>query len=489
MKRVLLAGFKQETSSFNPTPTLYEDFVIQRGDELIDELSGTDTEFAAAFDTFSGQVEVVPTYAACSVTSGGPVATPDLDRLIAELVDAVRPHTDVDGAYIVFHGAMAGADEHDPEGYVLTQIRQLLGDVPIAISLDMHGILTDRLEQQADVITAFHTYPHIDQYQTGERAARNLLRLLDGNVKPTKARIKLPMLVRGDELITATGIFGEAIGDCQKIEASAGGLAACILIGNPFTDVPDLRTNVLVITDNDTECAHREAERLARFMWRHRERLIAPLKSVDEAIAIAAATDGLTVFSDAADATSSGAPGDSNGILKGLLASDYTGTALLPLVDAPAVARAFEAGVGATFTTPLGGTLDTGRHTPVETKVYVKALADGRFLYEDGTEARAGRTAVLVAGNLSVLTTENPVSIMGRRVFECHGLNPLDFDLVVCKSPNGFRTHYEAMAAAIVPVDVPGATSANLKSLPYQLCTRPTFPLDEDVAPPFDEDE
>ncbi len=483
MKRVLLAGFKQETSSFNPTPTHYDDFIIQRGDQLTRDLSNTDTEFAAAFDTFANQAQVIPTYAACSITSGGPVATPDLDRLIDELVDAVRPHADADGAYIVFHGAMAGADEVDPEGRVLARVRQLLGDKPIVISLDLHGILTDRLVENADVINAFHTYPHIDQYDTGARAARNLLRLLDG-AKPAKARIKLPMLVRGDELITATGLFGEAIRTCQAIEASEGGLAASVLIGNPFTDVPDLRSNTLVYTDGDPQRAQQEAEELARFMWHNRQRLIAPLKSVEEAIAIAAATDGLTVFSDAADATSSGAPGDGNGILKGLLASDYPGKALLPLVDAPAVARAFAAGVGATFTTPLGATLDTERHTPVETEVYVKALADGDFLYEDATQARAGQTAVLVAGNATVLITSRPVNIMGRRVFECHGLNPQDFDVVVCKSPNGFRAHYESIAAAIVPVDVPGATSANLKSLPFQHCARPTFPLDADVPPP-----
>ena len=488
MKRVLLAGFKQETSSFNPTPTHYQDFIIQRGDELIRDLAGTDTEFAAALDIFANQVEVVPTYAACSVSSGGPVAPPDLDRLIDELVDSVRPHTDVDGAYIVFHGAMAGADEADPEGRVLAQVRQLLADKPIVISLDMHGILTDRLEENADVINVFHTYPHIDQYNTGERAATNLLRLLDG-AKPTKTRIKLPMLVRGDELITATGIFGEAIRNCQALEAAPGGLAASVLIGNPFTDVPDLRSNALVYTDNDPQRAQQEAENLARFMWHNRQHLIAPLKSIEEAIAIATATDGLTVFSDAADATSSGAPGDGNTILKGFLSSDYPGKVLLPLVDAPAAARAFAAGVGATFTTPLGGTLDTERHTPVEAEVYVKALFDGDFLYEDATQARAGQTAVLIVGNVTVLTTQRPVNIMGRRVFECHGLNPQHFDVVVCKSPNGFRTHYEAIAAAIVPVDAPGSTSANIKSLPFQHCARPTFPLDDNVPPPIGVEE
>ena len=70
----------------------------------------------------------------------------------------------------------------------------------------------------------------------------------------------------------------------------------------------------------------------------------------------------------------------------------------------------------------------------------------------------------------------------GRKVFEARGLNPVDFDLCICKSPNGFRTYFQDIAAAIVPVDVPGSTSANLKSLPFEHVTRPVYPLDGDAT-------
>jgi microcystin degradation protein MlrC len=42
----------------------------------------------------------------------------------------------------------------------------------------------------------------------------------------------------------------------------------------------------------------------------------------------------VTVFSDAADATASGASGDSNKILEALLEHGFSGRALLPVVDA-----------------------------------------------------------------------------------------------------------------------------------------------------------
>ena len=74
--------------------------------------------------------------------------------------------------------------------------------VKIVISLDLHGILTDRILRQVDGFAAYWTYPHVDFADTGSRAARLLLKLLDGDVRPTTARVVIPALVRGDELIT-----------------------------------------------------------------------------------------------------------------------------------------------------------------------------------------------------------------------------------------------------------------------------------------------
>jgi microcystin degradation protein MlrC len=486
-RRVLIAELKQETSTFNPAPTCYYDFRIMDGPDVITSYRSTKTEISGAIDVFEadGRIELVPTLAAASV-SGGPIVTADLDRLLGEFAEAVSEHRDVDAAYICLHGAMAGEDEDDPEGRVLTDIRSILGDSPIVVSLDLHAVITDRMVDAADILVPFHTYPHVDQYETGERAARNLIRLLDGTVKPTTARVKLPMLVRGDELITATGRFGEAIRMCQAVEDSAAGLAAGVIIGNAFTDVPALQTNVLVTTNNDPAAADREAERIGRFMWENRELFQADLTSLDDAIATALDSQGLVVFSDAADATASGASGDSNAILKGLLAARFPKRALVPIVDAPAVAAAFDVGVGEVLDVPLGGTRDPGRFQPVTVKARVKSLHDGDFAYEDGTAAEAGMVAVLVSGTIHILATERSVYVVGRRVFQAHGLEPADFDLVVVKSPNGFRTWYESIASKIVPVDVPGSTSANLKSLPFQHCVRPIFPLDDSVPSPFD---
>ena len=79
---------------------------------------------------------------------------------------------------------MVSEGEEDPEGFLLQESRKILGEaIPIVTSLDMHGILTDRMVKHSDAIVVFHTYPHIDFYETGERAAKLLLKILDDGVK------------------------------------------------------------------------------------------------------------------------------------------------------------------------------------------------------------------------------------------------------------------------------------------------------------------
>lgn len=269
-KRILIGELEQETATFNPSPTDLAMFRVSVGAALLSEYAGTRTQLGAALDLLGARedVAIVPTYAASSV-SGGPIPTDDLDHLIAALTGALAEAAaagPVDGVYLSLHGAMAGVTENDPEGRLLTGVRELLGQsVPLVVSLDLHAVLTDTMVTQADVIVPFHTYPHVDQYETGARAVACLLRMLDDpTVRPVMVKIPLPMLVRGDELITgrvptvdasvaggwshteAIGEFGNAIRMCQEIEGAEDGLAAGVLIGNAFTDVKDLKTNVLV---------------------------------------------------------------------------------------------------------------------------------------------------------------------------------------------------------------------------------------------------
>src|SRR5205823_97927 len=160
--RLLIAECKQEVSSFNPVPSRYEDFVVSRGAEILPRHQGGQSEIAGALSVFAGRpgLELVPTYSARAITSGGTLLAADFDRIAAEFLEALRAAPPVDACYFSLHGAMAAENEEDPEGFLLAEARKILGErVPLVISLDLHGILTDRMLEHSDAVVVYHTYP------------------------------------------------------------------------------------------------------------------------------------------------------------------------------------------------------------------------------------------------------------------------------------------------------------------------------------------
>ena len=481
MTRILITECKQEVSSFNPVASHYDDFVTYRGSQHLDYHRTVRDEVGGALAVLdAADIELVPAFGARAMTSGGTLAHADFEKLAGDFLDSVSQAGSVDAAYFCLHGAMSAEQESDPEGFLLQQSREILGDaVPIIVSLDLHGILTDRMLRYSDAVVVYHTYPHVDFYETGQRAARLLMRIVQDGVRPVTARVKIPALVRGDELITETGLFGSCIRQAQQIEAQPWGLSAGMLIGNPFTDVPELRSNSLVVTDGDEDVAQQQAVALAELFWQHHEQMQVPLMSLTESVRLAHETAGTTILMDAADATSSGASGDSNAILRELIASEYQGRALLPIVDPPAVERALQAGIGGTIHTTLGGALDPVRFPPLERECLVRLLSDGSFLSESFRQPwNSGPTAVLQSGALTVVASTHPVSLYDRSFFLAHGQNPQHFELVVVKSPHCEPHMFADWCDRLVNVDAPGATSANVRGLGHVVCERPIFPLD-----------
>ncbi len=488
MPRILIAECKQEVSTFNPAPSHYEDFRVVTGAALLEHHRGVHEEVGGAISVLdaAAHVELAPSFGASSNTSGGVLTADSFRRLhwdYSSAITTVLADGNLDGAYICLHGAMQAAGENDPEGALLAEARRLLGEqIPIVVSLDIHGILTDRMLELADAVVPYHTYPHVDFYETGARAAQLLLRILNEGARPVTARVKIPVLVRGDELITETGAVGACIRQAQEIEASADGLSAGVMWGNPFTDVPELRTNSVVVMDGDEETARSHALNLAQRFWSHHEKMQVPLTSLEDAIREAKSVTGTVVMMDAADATSSGASGDSNAILREALEQNYDSTLLVPLVDPAAVEMAFQAGVGGQFRTPLGGAVDPARFEPLQLDVQVRSLSDGRFRSESFSRPwDSGPTAVMTSGKVTMIVGTRAVSLFDRSWFWANGQDPSRFDMVIVKSPHCEPHMFADWCAKLINVDTPGSTSANLPSLGHTICERPIIPLDAGV--------
>ena len=92
MPKILIAECKQEVSSFNPVPSSYADFDILFGADLLDFHHGLKSEIGGALDVFAeqGDIELIPTYSARAITSGGTLAADSFHRIGEEFLAAVR---------------------------------------------------------------------------------------------------------------------------------------------------------------------------------------------------------------------------------------------------------------------------------------------------------------------------------------------------------------------------------------------------------------
>lgn len=482
----------QESNTFSPVYTRYDDFTPVFGKAVLERHRGKLTEMGGFLNILdNADVEVAPVCAAWAITANRLLA-PDLARLLAEFEAGLRK-AKPDALLLAMHGAQTAEGEDDVEGRVLTIARAVLGpDKPIVLSLDLHANITQRMVANATAIVGYHTYPHVDMFEVGQKSARLMLRILSGESKPTMAMRKLPLIIPAENSQTYRGPMSKLIQAAQALEASGKAEAVSIFPVQPWMDIAEMGCAVVAVTNNNARAAQKHADTLAARLWKTKKDYEVKLHSVQDALAAAEQIEGgPVVLAESSDSTGSGSPGDSTGVLKHLVKAKLSGPAAIFLVDPPGVAQAFEAGVGATVKMSIGGAFDKKNSKPVAVKAYVRLLSDGRWTarargYNTGITTAMGRAAVLEVGMVQILVAERSSMTVDPALFESHGIDPAYCKIVVVKSPNGFRAAYEPIAKGIFLVDTPGVSTANFARLPFKRIPRPIYPLDAETPAPED---
>ena len=197
MTRVVLAMMKHETNTFSPVPTDLPRFSKGEerpleGAEILAAYRGTGSCTAGFIDVAEAEgAEIVPSIAASAAPSG-PVETGAYEYICDAILKSVAGGCDA--VLLDLHGAMVTERHEDGEGELLVRIREVAPEVPIGVTLDMHTNLYPAMVEHADVIAGYQTYPHIDYFETGVRAARPIFAMLRGEARPVAAWGNRPML-------------------------------------------------------------------------------------------------------------------------------------------------------------------------------------------------------------------------------------------------------------------------------------------------------
>ena len=488
--RIAVGQLWQETNTFNPAPTTradFEAFGVVRGAELIERMADTNElgGFIQSLRAWPEQPDVVG-LVRLPAWPGGLATAATFAWLRDELTDALRQSLPVDAVLLALHGSLAADGTPDVEGAILDAVRALIGTkTPLVATLDLHANVTERMVRAADALVLYHTAPHIDVFETGQRGAAVLRRIL-GGARPVVAFQKLPLVVPVERANTQDpeSISYGIRETLQSWEGDPRVLAAGLATVQPWLDIPDLGAAVVVVTDGDAELARARCAEMAAFVWDRRRDYLSELASVEEGVRIAfAEPNGLVVLGDGADATTSGSPGDGNHLLREMLKYDWPRPALVTLVDPELVTGAAERGVGAEFSALLGGKRDHRFSTPLPAVVHIKKLFDARFVMT-GHLARnmpidMGPSAVLKIANVHIVVTSRSGPHFSPLLFQTAGIDPFAAQLLVAKSPCGFRAAYQGRAKKMVVVRTSGCAPSDFWRYPFHQIPRPLWPWDE----------
>lgn len=474
-KVVAVGSIMHESNSFNPAQTGLQDFdYVELGSSITGRWAAGNTEVAGFI---AGGVEAgfdlrptIYTHA----TPKGAVTREAFEKLTAELIAKIKAIPDLDAVFLALHGAMYAEDYPQGDEEIVRRVRKAIGPkMPLVVTNDFHANISPETGKLCDVLVVYKQNPHLDTKDRGLQAASILRRWLAGEIKPTQAVVKPPILFN----IVFQNTYAEpfkhltqASIDLEKSNPKV--LAASVTGGYQYNDCPWIGPAIVVVTDNDQALAEREAQRLSDMMWATRDQIKLNLPDSAAAVrdAMRAPKFPVSLF-DIGDNVGGGSAGDSTFLLDELLKQKAEGWVVV-LYEPEALAAAMKSGIDGPFDMLVGGKSDDAHGKPVRVKGKVRSLHAGRYIEPAIRHGGArywdnGHTAVIEAEgstpdmlNLLVLTGKRAFPMSLHQIVSV-GVYPERQKILVAKGTVAPRAAYEPVSAQIVLVDTPGATSVN----------------------------
>ncbi len=490
-KHILIAGFKHETNTFSVLPTdldAYRARCLCYGDEILAVFADTNSEISGFLDVCATHDWIPVPSVVADASPSGVVTREAFDTISARILADATSGNGVDGVLLQLHGAMVAEHAADGEGYLLRVLREALGpSVPIGVTLDLHGNVTEDMARYADVIVSYRTYPHVDQREIATECAMLIGKTLDGKLHPVCHVRRPPMLTGLDHgRTTAPGPMRNALQQAHALTKSANIHSVSVMAGFSPADIPDAGPSAVIVADRAYTNASGAADEIVSHIWQTRNVSTVDLQSTEQAITIAKANGkpgAPVVIADFADNPGGGGYGDSTRLLRALIESGLSRVGYSALYDPESAATCHQAGQGAKIELSLGGKVDQLFGPPVNVEARVLKLTDGRFSLEGPMQAGVpidmGPSALIDIAGVQVVIASRRYQNFDQMYFKSFGVDLSTLAVIAVKSAQHFRAAYGDMASEVVVVDDGnGITTEDLCARHYGNLRRPIFPLD-----------
>ncbi len=476
--KIGVASFMHETCTFCPRSTGIEEFEYYGAPYQGDEVLTSNSYIHGFVDRVNeydkaNMVGLTSPRRAKGGSSGSWISQEAFDKYTKAMKEDIKENGPFDAIFISLHGAMAVEDIPKPEAEIIRRLREEAGDIPIFVTLDLHGNEDHELSDAADAVFIVKRYPHYDTYLQGERAGRALINTLQDRYKPVMATRKpgiiTPSVYQGTSVSPAMEIMERA----RRWEAREPSAYVSVAFGFAYADVPDVGATVMVVTNNDTALANKIANDMNDYIWRVREEFAGKkLPKTKEGVAqsIQAANEGKTpvIIADHSDRT-----GNSTHIMEELIKQGAENFCIATIADKKAIDYMKENNMkaGDQINIDIGGYADKYAGNPVKIEGELEYF--GKYRHFD-------KTAVIKFGqNNRVIVTPQLHQVTTPRIFETLDIDLDELDIISLKSRVHFRRGFvqTGIAGAVFEIDAPGLGPADLTQIDYENIPEDIYPL------------
>lgn len=479
------SALSHETSKFSPIPTnlqSYRDAYL-----YLPPVNGRDDGMSDALDEFKwGKLLKARGHEAAFGPLGSampslPTNARDYATIKDALVGSLKAAMPVDAVAMFLHGAQVAEGVDDVEGDLLKAVREIVGpDVPVGVSFDLHGNISDAMMENATILLGCLEYPHIDFGLRAEEIVDLLERTALGEINPVMVRQRVPML---GTYFTTRSPMREFIDEVKALEGKDGILGVSITHGFAWADIEHCGANVIVVVDGDRAKAEALCQSLADRYFAMRDVIRTPRINEHEALAEAMAHDGAPVIiADTSDNPGGGAAGDSTYLLRALIEARPKNTALGMIWDPIAVHFCKAAGEGASLPLRIGGKAGAASGSPVDVIAKVLKIREGVTQNAQGVDTPIGDAVLIEAHGIKIVLNSRRDQVWDTMPFEAFGVDPRACDIVVVKGHQHFYEFFGPFASKVIYATPPGTVNQDYRSVKFENIPSPMYPATE---PPF----
>ena len=474
--KIFAGGIATETNTFSPIPTSREDFLVQRGrDVLAGRIAYPSLDLSAIWGRQASERgdAFVFSLMAWAQPSGTTVRSA-YESLRDELLEDLRAALPVDIVLLNLHGAMVAQGYDDCEEDLIRRVRGIVNpEAVLGVELDLHCHLSDSKLAAADLVVIYKEYPHDDIHDRARELFELAVASRLGKIRPSYALFDCQMVGLYPTTRQPMRQFVDAM---KEAERRKGVLSVSFGHGFQLADVPHVGAKVLVITNNDPALAEQIAREFGLRVYGLRreigfESLSLPL---DDALKRALASQKWpVVVADQSDNTGGGAPGDATFALRWLLDHDAQDVGLAILYDPEVVRIAKKAGPGTTLPVRLGGKLGRTSGLPIDLDVTVLALRED-YLHpfpQHGGEPwwfRCGDVAALRCRGIDIVVSSERCQCFSPSIFSDLGIEPIGKRILVVKSMQHFHGTFAPIAGEVIYMAAPGAVAPDPRQITFR---------------------